>query len=105
MTYPGQCDDCPGRSHALCCRNTEDYQRPPTNNSAVARLMAQITGEHEAAQRGIAGIAEGTARHSFIAAHMDRLCALKDELSCEVGDDTAMVMVCGVVLDESAEVL
>lgn len=24
-TYPGQCDDCPGRSHALCCWNTEDY--------------------------------------------------------------------------------
>lgn len=23
-TYPGQCDDCPGRSHPLCCWSTED---------------------------------------------------------------------------------
>lgn len=24
--YPGQCDDCPGRSHPRCCWNTEDYE-------------------------------------------------------------------------------
>lgn len=69
-------------------------------NSEVARLMAQITNEHEAAQRGLTGITEGTAKHSFINAHMDRLWMLKDELAGTVGDDTAIAMVCRVVLDE-----
>lgn len=72
-----------------------------TNNSEVARLMAQISAEHEAAQRGIAGIAEGTAQHRFINAHMERLMALKDELGHVVGsEDEAMAMVCRVVLEE-----
>lgn len=96
MTYPGQCDDCPGRSSPLCCWE----HRQPENNSEVAQLMQRITDEHEAAQRGLAGIAEGTAKHRFITAHMERLWALKDELGREVGNDTAMAMVCGVVLSE-----
>lgn len=73
---------------------------PAKNNSEVSRLMQQISAEHEAAQRGLSGVTEGSARHRFINAHMDRLWALKDELGGEVGDDAAMAMVCQVVLSE-----
>jgi hypothetical protein len=40
------------------------------NKSEVARLMAQIAAEHEAVQRGMSGVREGTAKHKFISAHI-----------------------------------
>lgn len=39
QAYPGQCDDCPGRSHPLCCWSTED-KKP-----AIYTHML-IPGEH-----------------------------------------------------------
>jgi len=70
------------------------------NSSEVARLRAQIIAEHEAALRGMAGIAEGVARHSFINAHMNRIGILKNELECLVGDSEAMTMICQMMLEE-----
>ena len=92
MTYPGQCDDCPGRSHLLCCRNTEDYRRPATNNSEVARLTAQICAEYEAAQNALHGPAVGTAQHSFINARMERMDQLRSELADKIGNVEAMTV-------------
>jgi hypothetical protein len=73
---------------------------PQQNNSEVARLMAQIEAEHEAAQRGMKGLAEGTARHKFIEAHTRRMWALKDELSKMVGENEAMTIICRVTAEE-----
>jgi hypothetical protein len=73
------------------------------NGSEVARLMEQIRAEHEAAQRGLNGIAEGTAKHKFINAHMERMWALKDELGKEVSDAEALTMVCRVLLGNEEE--
>jgi hypothetical protein len=56
------------------------------NNSEVARLVAQICTEYEAAQRGMHGIREGTARHQFINAKMERIGTLKHELAEHIGD-------------------
>ena len=42
------------------------------NLSEVARLRQQIQTEYEAAQRGLAGLASGVARHDFIEARMER---------------------------------
>jgi len=63
--------------------------------------MAQISAEHEAAQRGLAGIAEGTVKHRFLHAHMDRVWALRGELASKIGnEDQATAMVCKVMLSE-----
>jgi hypothetical protein len=56
------------------------------NNSEVARLVAQICTEYEAAQRGMYGLREGTARHQFINAKMERIGTLKNELAEHIGD-------------------
>jgi hypothetical protein len=76
------------------------------NKSEVARLMEQIRAEHEAAQRGLNGLAEGTAKHIFINAHMERMWALKDELGKKVSDAEALNIICHVLLrnDEENEV-
>jgi uncharacterized pyridoxal phosphate-containing UPF0001 family protein len=68
------------------------------NNSEVARLMELIRTEHEAARRGLMGIAEGTAKHVFIHAHMKRMWELKDKLGREVSDAEALAIVCRVLL-------
>jgi len=73
------------------------------NKSEVARLMEQIRAEHESAQRGLTGIAEGTAKHIFINAHMERMWALKDELGKEVSDAEALILICRVLLGDDAE--
>ena len=44
----------------------------PQNKSEVARLLQQITAEHEAAQHAVHGLAAGTALHRFINARMEQ---------------------------------
>lgn len=94
MTYPGQCDDCPGRS-GFCCRNTED-QRPP-HISEIARLMQCIAAEYEAAQNALSGFASGAAQHRFITARMERMNTLRQELAEEIGDIEATAMLFNVL--------
>ena len=60
--------------------------------SEVARLLAQISAEYEAAERGFRGLALGTARHDFITARMECICQLHTELRALVGND-AMTLV------------
>jgi len=62
--------------------------------------MQRIKDENEAAQRGMAGIAEGVARHAFINAHMDRVNALRGELASKIGDAGALTVMCRVMLEE-----
>lgn len=54
--------------------------------SEVARLLAQISAEYEAAQRGLTGLAFGTSQHSFITSKMERMGELHTELKTIVGD-------------------
>jgi hypothetical protein len=54
--------------------------------SEVARLLAQISAEYEAAQRGLSGLAYGTSRHEFITARMEHVGQLHDQLYSIVGD-------------------
>lgn len=60
--------------------------------SEVARLLAQISAEYEAAERGLTGLAMGVSRHEFITARMEHMGQLHNELQTLVGDAaTAMV--------------
>ena len=63
---------------------------PQPNNSEVARLVAQITAEYEAAQHAMYGLASCTAQHSFITARMVRMEALRCELADKIGEREAM---------------
>lgn len=68
--------------------------------SEVARLLEQIRVEYEAAQRGLLGIAEGTARHSFISASYDRMGLLGEKVEELAGHDVAWTLI-GQQLDQS----
>ena len=70
-----------------------------TNNSEVARLMAQIDTEREAMLRGLKDIAEGTARHSFINARIEHMWSLKDELAGQIGEGEAVKVMCRAILE------
>ena len=61
--------------------------------SEVARLLAQIGAEYEAAQRGLSGLSYGTSKHEFITARMENMGQLHTELQSIVGGDAAIAMV------------
>lgn len=54
--------------------------------SEVARLLAQINSEYEAAQRGLFGTAAGSSRHDFITKRMEAVGQLHKQLHDLVGD-------------------
>lgn len=54
--------------------------------SEVARLLARISEEYEAAQRGLNGVAYGTSQHAFITARMENMGQIHTELQTLVGD-------------------
>ncbi len=62
---------------------------PQSPGSEVARLRKQIDLEFEAMQRGLHGVAAGTAKHKFILAKMERAGKLTDELAGYVGEQEA----------------
>jgi len=62
------------------------------SRSEVVRLLAQISAEYEAAQRGLSGLAYGTSQHEFITARMEHMGQLHSQLQSIVGD-AAIAMV------------
>ncbi|HTD18186.1 MAG TPA: hypothetical protein VK667_01520 [Ktedonobacteraceae bacterium] len=64
------------------------------NKSEVARLLKRIDLEFEAAQLGISGLAEGTARHDFINARMDQVGVIETQLATYLGKDEANRLIC-----------
>lgn len=67
-------------------------RKPEGNQSEVARLLEQISAEYEAARRGLAGFAYGSAKHEFITARMENVGRLHSKLETIVGE-SAIVMV------------
>jgi hypothetical protein len=57
------------------------------HESEVARLLAQIDAEYEAAERGLTGLALGTTQHAFVTARTEHTCQLHKELWTLVGND------------------
>jgi hypothetical protein len=54
--------------------------------SEVARLLAQISAEYEAAQRGLTGLCYGTSQHEFITTRMENMGYIHNQLHSLVGD-------------------
>jgi len=63
------------------------------HGSEVASLLSRITAEYEAAQRGLSGLAYGTAQHEFISARMEKMGQLHSELQTIVGDSAMALIV------------
>lgn len=59
------------------------------SKSEVARLRQQYAEEYIAAQRGLTGLAMGSARHAFITRKMERMSEVQVELSKLVGEEEA----------------
>ena len=56
------------------------------HGSEVARLLAQISAEYEAAQRGMGDFAYGASKHEFITARMEHMGRLHIQLQSIVGE-------------------
>jgi hypothetical protein len=59
------------------------------HGSEVARLLAQISAEYEAAQSGLSGLRYGTPRHDFITTRMNNVGQLNEQLQNLVGEEMA----------------
>ena len=59
-----------------------------TQNSEVARLLAQIDREYEAARLGLSGLSYGTSQHQFISSVTERIGVLHSQLHELVGDES-----------------
>lgn len=64
-----------------------------TSKSEVACLLEQIKQQHESAQRGLSGLAQGTTRHKFISAKMERMGQIHEELQRLVGPEQAIQLI------------
>jgi hypothetical protein len=62
------------------------------NKSEVAQLLAQISAEYEAAQRGLSGLSYGVAQHTFIDQKQTTIGQLHNQLHTLVGDDAIRLM-------------
>jgi hypothetical protein len=57
--------------------------------SEIAALRQATRRAHEAAWRGLPGLAQGTARHAWITASMERLASAQERLGEAVGPEAA----------------
>jgi hypothetical protein len=64
-----------------------------TGQSEVARMRQTIGAEYLSAQLGLTGVAEGTARHRFITAKMERMGASFETFSQIMGKGQAIQIV------------
>lgn len=62
-------------------------QKASEHGSEVASLLSQISAEYEAAQRGLGGLAYGVSKHAFIAARMEHVGRLHNQLQSIVGQE------------------
>ena len=69
-----------------------------TCKSEVTCLLVQIKQQYEAAQMGLSGLAQGTARHAFISARMESMRRLHKELQHLVGPEQAIQLVAETLL-------
>lgn len=67
------------------------------NRSEVARLLAQISTEYQAAQNGLSGLSSGGARHDFISARTENIGKCHEELTELVGPDQAISIIANVI--------
>ncbi|HEY7415024.1 MAG TPA: hypothetical protein VH593_07515 [Ktedonobacteraceae bacterium] len=66
-------------------------------SSEVARVLHDIQREYEAAEQGLTGLAQGTARHQFITARMEQIHWAHEQLEDLVGPEKARILIAHTV--------
>jgi len=66
--------------------NEQEETMPEENQSEVARLLARISAEYEAAHMALNGLAFGNSKHAFITARMEHMGQLHSQLESIVGE-------------------
>jgi hypothetical protein len=61
--------------------------------SEVARILAQIREEYEAAKLGLSGMALGTCKHEFITTKMENMGKLQLELGALIGNMPSIALI------------
>jgi hypothetical protein len=72
------------------------------HKSEVARWRQQYDAEYEAAQRGLTGLAYGSARHSFITKKMENMQQCVQELTALVGVQQAGLILWGEQIGQAS---
>ncbi|HEY4033048.1 MAG TPA: hypothetical protein VGL94_03685 [Ktedonobacteraceae bacterium] len=72
---------------------TQDEKPIEGNQSSVARLMAEIGLQYQAAQLALTGAVLGASKHEFITARTERIEIIREQLTELVGPDEATRMV------------
>ena len=62
---------------------------PNENASEIARLRQQIEEQLVAMRRGLSGLSDGSTRHAFITARMERIGAYQNGLTDQLGERAA----------------
>ncbi len=73
------------------------------NKSQVARLLHRIDMEYQAAQWGLTGLAEGTAKHAYITRRLENIGAYQEQLAQLVGTGQAAQLLCETMEHSSQE--
>ena len=75
-------------------RKGKEFTMPDSHkhNSEVARLLAQINSEYEAARQGLSGLAQGIGQHRFITKRMEQIAELHSQLRELVGDEAMLLI-------------
>lgn len=68
------------------------------HRSEVAHLLQQMKDEYEAGQRGLIGLAAGTAQHQFIMQRIEQMTHCQLQLIALVGNEQASSMLAEVRL-------
>jgi len=68
----------------------QDNQPKQAQKSEVARLLAQIDSEYEAARAGLSGLSQGSSQHRFITHRMEIIADFHTQLQALVGEERAM---------------
>jgi hypothetical protein len=64
--------------------------------SDVTALLATIEAEYTAGRAALCGMAQGTARHAFITAKMERMEIAQEALIAAVGEEAAKPLIVAV---------
>jgi hypothetical protein len=66
------------------------------SQSKIAQLKQQIIAEYEAAERGLQGLAYGTAQHQFITARMENIEHCRKRLEAVAGEEVTRQIMCSI---------
>ena len=79
-----------------CMVNIIFCERERKQEDEIQQLRARIEREHQACVQGLTGLADGTTRHAFINARIERMGQAQEQLKEIIGEEAAGAFLCEV---------